>query len=233
MAGPHLAVSLVLPCTSCTKWQSTQCMPFSRWMSMQCTGTPFVCVERTLRRDRCRRHRSGRLRAVPWPARRSIAACSWSTSARRRCPCMIEQVALAVLLEHGAEHPAVAVEVGELRVSRRPDSGRSRFPGTRGSDQMPLAAASSGWSSALDQLARRSDASAGRVHQLAVGLLVPPHVAEVAVHDVRAGVDVADDALAGRDAGGELCSIGWPGSSLGMVGSGRVAGSAAVAVDLA
>ncbi len=34
----HLAVSLVLPCTSWMKWQSTQCIPFSRWMSIRCTG---------------------------------------------------------------------------------------------------------------------------------------------------------------------------------------------------
>ncbi len=37
------------------------------------------------------------------------------------------------------------------------------------------------------------------IHQLAVGLVVPPHVAEVAVEDVRTGVNVADHALAGRD----------------------------------
>ena len=31
-------------------------------------------------------------------------------------PAMIEQVALPVFLEHGAEHPAVAVKIGELGV---------------------------------------------------------------------------------------------------------------------
>src|SRR5205085_4551919 len=35
-------------------------------------------------------------------------------------------------------------------------------------------------------------------------LLVVPDVPDVAVGDRRAGVDVADDALAGRDGGGEL-----------------------------
>ena len=34
---------------------------------------------------------------------------------------VVEQVALAVLLEDGAEHPAVAVEVGELRVLQLAD----------------------------------------------------------------------------------------------------------------
>ena len=33
-------------------------------------------------------------------------------------------------------------------------------------------------------------------------------------------MDVADHALAGRDAVRKRCSIGWPDSSLGMVGSG-------------
>ena len=52
-------------------------------------------------------------------------------------PSVVEQVALAVLLEDGAEDPAVAVEVGELRVPAPAGSGRRRAPGTRGSDQMP------------------------------------------------------------------------------------------------
>ena len=44
----------------------------------------------------------------------------------------------------------------------------------------------------------------GRIHQLAVGLLVPPHEAGVRIQHVRAGVDVADDALAGRDSARQL-----------------------------
>ena len=43
-----------------------------------------------------------------------------------------------------------------------------------------------------------------RVHQLAVGLVVPPHEAQVAVHDVGAGMDVADDALAAGNGEREL-----------------------------
>ena len=56
----------------------------------------------------------------------------------------------------------------------------------------------------LDHLLGRELALLGRVHQLAVGLVVPPHGAEVAVHHGGAGVDVADHALARRDRVREL-----------------------------
>src|SRR5258708_4075382 len=42
-----------------------------------------------------------------------------------------------------------------------------------------------------------------RIHQLAIGLFVPPGEARVAVHDGGAGMDVTHDALAGRHAGGK------------------------------
>ena len=50
-------------------------------------------------------------------------SCSVVTSATIVAP-VVEQVALAVLLEDGAEDPAVAVEVGELRVLQSAGSGR-------------------------------------------------------------------------------------------------------------
>ena len=57
---------------------------------------------------------------------------------------VVEQVALAVLLEDGAEDPAVAVEVGELRVlGLRVQVGR-RWPGTPGRTRGRVTAASSG-----------------------------------------------------------------------------------------
>ena len=128
------------------------------------------------------------------------AALRWSTL-RDHVALVVEQVALAVLLEHGAEDPAVAVEVGELGVPGLRVQVGARSPGTPGRTRVPRAAASSGldicdWanSSAVGCFCLRG------IHQLAVGFLVPPHEAEVAVHDVGAGVDVADDALAGRDA---------------------------------
>lgn len=40
--------------------------------------------------------------------------------------------------------------------------------------------------------------SAG-VHEACVGLEIPPHESEVAVHDSGTGVDMADDALAAGD----------------------------------
>ena len=33
--------SRLLPCMSCEKWQSTQCIPFSMWMSIRWTGRPL------------------------------------------------------------------------------------------------------------------------------------------------------------------------------------------------
>ena len=53
-----------------------------------------------------------------------------------------------------------------------------------------------------------------RIHELAVGLVVPPRVAEVGRHHVRARVHVARHALARRDRRVKTCSIGWPGSLL-------------------
>ena len=42
MAARTSPWSLVLPWMSWAKWQSAQCMPFSRWTSSRCTGTPFA-----------------------------------------------------------------------------------------------------------------------------------------------------------------------------------------------
>ena len=93
-------------------------------------------------------------------------------------------------------------------------------PGTRGRTRGRGPTPRRGWSSATwtNSSAVGCFCFCG-IHQLAVGLLVPPHVAEVAVHDVGAGVDVADDALAGGDGRGEpvldrdgrVRSWGWSG----------------------
>src|SRR5947209_410374 len=42
------------------------------------------------------------------------------------------------------------------------------------------------------------------IQELAVGLLVPPHIAGVTIEHVRAWVNMADDALAGRNARDKL-----------------------------
>ncbi len=56
--------SLVLPCTSWTKWQSMQCMPFSRWMSSRWTGTPVhgLTLVRCLRLEVASLHEARRCR---------------------------------------------------------------------------------------------------------------------------------------------------------------------------
>lgn len=49
------------------------------------------------------------------------------------------------------------------------------------------------------------------VHEPRVGFEVPPHEAEVAVHDSGTGVNVADDALAAGDSACEAVSDGVSG----------------------
>ena len=118
----------------------------------------------------------------------------------------VEQVALAIVLEDRAEHPAVAVEIGELRVLellvefRRPDLFEKVEI-----DQIPRAAAASGFASQdLIALLVGRIVLLGRIHVLAVGFVVPPDVAEIRRDHVGAGMDVADDALAGRNRAREL-----------------------------
>ena len=87
--------SCVLPCMSCTKWQSTQCMPFSRWMSMQ--------VDRhAVRPVRCLGQQIGRAGYGPsgWPGtcrgrdrRRQLGR----RHVRDDVAVVVEQIALAVL----------------------------------------------------------------------------------------------------------------------------------------
>src|SRR5207247_2366702 len=54
------------------------------------------------------------------------------------------------------------------------------------------------------------------VHELGVGLVVPPHVAEVGIEDVCAGMDVADDAGAGGHGADELVFDGVPGGGVDL-----------------
>ena len=67
----------------------------------------------------------------------------------------------------------------------------------------------------------------GRVHQFAVGLVVPPHEAQVAVHDVGAGMDVAHDALAAGNGKRELVVDRMAGT---ILGNGRVRRKACAAI---
>ena len=114
--GAHFLCSLCCRATSCTKWQSMQCMPFSRWMSIRCTGTPSRLGFRWSRSPGLLR---GGIVAIlllqivaAWPRALSMSGSASVDDAA----VVVEQVALAILLEDGAEDPAVAVEVGELGV---------------------------------------------------------------------------------------------------------------------
>ena len=49
-----------------------------------------------------------------------------------------------------------------------------------------------------------------RIHMFAVGFVIPPDVAEIRRHHVGAGMNVADDALAGGNGAGELVFDGVP-----------------------
>ena len=111
---------------------------------------------------------------------------------------------MPVFLEDRAKDPAVAVKVGELRVLRLRVQVGDPFQERRVG---PVA------------LRRRlvrvrhhrpGEFLGGRVflllgvHQLAVGLFVPPHVTCIRIEHICAGMDMADDALAGGDGHGEL-----------------------------
>ena len=165
-------------------------------MSFRCTGLPgalgFAAAATAAVRSALRR-------LCRPPPRRGAAL---RRVVHRTAP-RVEQVALAILLEDGAEHPAVAVEVGELRVLQlRVELGRAGAAARNsGSDHRPRdARCLPGLRISIATRSRPSDSRLRRrIHQLAVGFVVPPHVAEVGVHHVRAGVDVADHALAGRD----------------------------------
>ena len=118
---------------------------------------------------------------------------------RDRLAAVIKHHPPAVMLEDRPVGPSVAVEIGELRVLRAVvevgEIGeelrigepvlRRRFVRVGERD--------------VDRLFRGRIALLVRVDQIAVGFFVPPHVADVAVHHRRAGMDVADDALAGGD----------------------------------
>ena len=133
----------------------------------------------------------------------------------------VEQIALAVALEDGAEVPAMAVIVGELGVLRlrvdlvvdvaeeveiAPQAARRgafriavehlvRLGGAR----IALAAEAL----LLRRARRRQPVLRPRPHQVGVGLVVPHRVAEVGVQEDVGLVHVAGHALGGRDRAGE------------------------------
>ena len=75
---------------------------------------------------------------------------------------VVQQIARAVFFEHRAENPAVAVEVGELRMTAPRDSSRRREPETRGRTTVPARPSRPGWTFAIGPPLRRSDTFAGQ-----------------------------------------------------------------------
>ena len=116
-----------------------------------------------------------------------------------RLAAVVEQLAMPVFLEDRAKDPAVAMIVSKLRVFRlwvqvgdplqkrrvRPLALRRRLVRVR-------------HHRAGELLGGRMFLFLG-VHQLAVGLFVPPHVASVRIEDICTRVDMTDNALAGGD----------------------------------
>jgi hypothetical protein len=110
----------------------------------------------------------------------------------------IQPVAFAVVIEDGAEHPAVAVEIGELRGFQfRVEFGAAQIfekffiaPEAAGSGSFGVA------QERLIALLFRRTALLRRIHFLTVDFVVPPSEAEIRGQHVGAGMEVADHALA-------------------------------------
>src|SRR5262249_41461888 len=120
---------------------------------------------------------------------------------RDRIAARVEEAALPVVFEDRAEDPAVPVEVGELRqvelgvqVGRALEEvgagDRPRVTRLLGVEVRPETAQRAAlWIAAryLVLLLGRRVTLVGRIHVLAVRLVVPPRVAEVRVREGRAG----------------------------------------------
>src|SRR5260370_23188090 len=107
---------------------------------------------------------------------------------------------------NGAENPAVTVEVCKLRVLEllvefgRPDL-IEKF------QILPFAARGSSLrirDPSLVTLLGAGIVLFGRIHELAIGLVVPPDEAQVGRQHIRSGMYVAGDALPGRNGAREL-----------------------------
>ena len=118
-------------------------------------------------------------------------------------PVGVQQIALAVALEHAAEIPAVAVIVGELGVAQ----GRVQIVDRAQEVQIGPVAARRGTLGIAVQ--HRADFLSGRIaltlgpHGRCVRLIVPHRVAEVAVQEHVRLVHVAVHALGCRDGAGK------------------------------
>ncbi len=116
----------------------------------------------------------------------------------------VEHLAVAVLLEDGAEDPAVAVEVGELGVAGLRVQVGHALQEPRVGPQPPGRRLVGVGHLRLHELLGRRVLLLLRIHQLAVGLLVPPRIAHIRIHDRRAGVNMTHHALTRGDRAGEF-----------------------------
>ena len=114
---------------------------------------------------------------------------------------LIEPIPFAIVLEDGTENPAVAVEIGELRGFQfRIEFGTAEiFEKFLIAPQAP--GGGSFWVSqeGLIALLFRRIALLRRIHFVAVQFVVPPGEPEISGEHIRAGMNVADHALARWD----------------------------------
>src|SRR6185312_11938331 len=117
----------------------------------------------------------------------------------------VEQIAFAVVLVYRAEDPAVAVEVGKLRLVELFVELRRSYL-TQEAHVAPFAAVGSAFRIAyfsVMQLLLGGIVLLLGIHLLAIDFVVPPGVAVVSGDHIRAWMHVADHALARRDGEGE------------------------------
>ena len=119
-------------------------------------------------------------------------------------PAVVQQVSLSILLEHGAKDPTMAVIVGELGVACPRIQIGDFFQKGRVGPVPPRRGLVGVRHHRASELFRRRVLLVLGIHQLPVGLLVPPHVTGICVEHRCAGMNVADNALAGGDPGDKL-----------------------------
>ena len=95
----------------------------------------------------------------------------------------VAQIAFAVVLEDGAENPAVPVIIGELRVRQFRIQLRNFFEKIQ---VAPKPARGGGFgivADGFDEFLRRRISLLLGIHEFAVRFLIPPRVAEIRIHE--------------------------------------------------
>ena len=137
----------------------------------------------------------------------------------------VEPVPFPVVIEDGPEDPAVAVEIGELRGFQF----RVEFRAAEIFEKFFIAPEAAGgggfWIAQIGLVALLFGRIAllRRIHFVAVDFVVPPSETEIRREHVRAGMDVADHALARRNGAREDVLDGMAGLILGNSRIGRSA----------